>query len=138
MVNKNNFLFRALSKENAATFKVVDRVRALKHPVGVPCDRKGDIGKIEKIEKIDGELALVRFDNVDVIWFQLKYLEYRSATTSSKRLLIRQVTNYASNRAKGNTKQKNISAMTRQRFSQISKIYRDLFIKLKNLDSACR
>ena len=64
--------------------------------------------------------------------------EYRSATTSSKRLLIRQVTNYASNRAKGNTKQKNISAMTRQRFSQISKIYRDLFIKLKNLDSACR
>jgi len=56
------------------SFKVGDYVRALKHPAGVPGDRKGDVGKIEQL---DGELALVRFDSTDVIWFQLKYLEHR-------------------------------------------------------------
>jgi len=63
--------------------------------------------------------------------------EFRTTPIRSKRLLIKQTVNYASNRAIGKTKEKNISPTTRQRYAEISRIYRDLFNRLKFIESSC-
>ena len=63
--------------------------------------------------------------------------EFRITAVRSKRLLMKQVVNYASNRASGKAKEKNISPATRQRYAEISRIYRDLFNRLKFIESSC-
>lgn len=64
--------------------------------------------------------------------------EFISTRTYSKRLLIKQVANYAANRAKGSMKKKNISPATRRRYAEISKIYRSLFERLKKIEITCK
>lgn len=63
---------------------------------------------------------------------------FKRAKTSQERTRIKRLVIFASNKSSSMSKQRNISAATRERYSAISGIYRKLFDKLKGIEKSCK
>lgn len=63
---------------------------------------------------------------------------FKRSKTAQKRTQLKRLAVFASNMASSLSKQKNISAATRERYTTISRIYRDLFTRLKGMETSCK